>query len=97
MVWLLLSPIDSLAGTLPSNFAGFLVLLGAIIWLSFRIADHAGALATCFGEPYGTMILVIAGIVVECLMVTTVMMHADDDPFMARDTIYAGAIFASMV
>jgi Ca2+:H+ antiporter len=63
----------------------FIVILNA----AFSVVRHAEVLAYIFGEPYGTMILTFSAVTVEVIMVAAMMLHADEDPTLARDTIFA--------
>ena len=67
-------------------FAGFFggALLGA-----FAVVRHAEELAHCFGEPYGTLILTISAISIEVVVIATIMLHGENNPKFARDTIYS--------
>ncbi len=52
------------------------------------VAHHAEALAEKFGEPYGTMILTISAVTVEIVLISIMMLH-ENNPTLARDTIYS--------
>jgi len=64
-------------------------LFGVILLAAFGVVRHAEFLAHVFGEPYGTLILTISAVCIEVIMITTMMLHGDPDPTMARDTIYS--------
>lgn len=72
-------------------WAAFAVLMGAIISLSMRVAKHAEVLAHRLGEPYGTMILTFAAVLVEVIMLVIIMLNSDV-PTMARDTVYSAVM-----
>ena len=63
----------------------FSVILGA----AFSVVYHAETLAFKYGEPYGTLILTLAVIGVEVIMISAIMLHEDNEPTFARDTIYS--------
>lgn len=67
----------------------FFALLAIILAAAYAVARHAEALAHLFGEPYGTLILTLSAVSVEVLMVSAMMLHAGNNPTMARDTIYS--------
>ncbi|MBO3277376.1 calcium:proton antiporter [Pseudomonas schmalbachii] len=67
------------------------VLLAAIIGVSLRVAHHAEILAEKVGEPYGTMILTLAAVLVE-VVILAIMMGHNHSPTLARDTIYAAVM-----
>ena len=60
-----------------------------IIYTAMGVARHAERLAEKLGEPYGTMILTLSAVLVEVIMVMTMMLHGDQDPTVARDTIFS--------
>jgi Ca2+:H+ antiporter len=51
-----------------------------------RQADH---LAARLGEPYGTLILTLSMTFIEVTSITAVMMHGENNPTLARDTMFA--------
>ncbi len=67
----------------------FLFIFTVILTAAFGVVHHAEKLAHKFGEPYGTMILTFSAVTVEVIMVATMMLHADADPTLARDTIFS--------
>lgn len=68
-----------------------LVLVGAIICASMRVAHHAELLAHRVGDPYGTMILTSAAVLVE-VVVLGIMMSNEASPTLVRDTIYSAVM-----
>ena len=77
-----------LTQTLTGNILGFLLVFGVIIYSSMSVAHHAEMLAEKFGEPYGTMILTMSAVIVEIVIISIMMLH-ENNPTLARDTIYA--------
>ena len=67
----------------------FLWLFGAILWAAIKDEHHADCLAVRLGEPYGTLILTIAVISIEVLMISALMLSGDNNPTLARDTMFA--------
>ncbi|WP_374347384.1 calcium:proton antiporter [Chitinimonas sp.] len=78
------------AGQLPSLLAA-LALVGAIILTSLRVAHHAEVLAEKVGEPYGTMILTLAAVLVEVVILAIMTSHTHS-PTLVRDTIYSAVM-----
>ena len=70
------------------NAIGFLVIFAVIIYSSMSVAHHAELLAEKFGEPYGTMILTMSAVIVEIVIISIMMLH-ENNPTLARDTIYS--------
>jgi Ca2+:H+ antiporter len=68
-----------------------LVLVAAIICASMRVAHHAELLAHRVGDPYGTMILTSAAVLVE-VVVLGIMMSNEASPTLVRDTIYSAVM-----
>jgi Ca2+:H+ antiporter len=69
-----------------------LVILAAIIGVAFRISHHAEVLALRWGEPYGTLILTLAAVSVE-VVILVVLLRVAPNPTLARDTVFAAAMF----
>jgi Ca2+:H+ antiporter len=63
----------------------FAVLLGTAL----SVVRHADHLAARLGEPYGTMILTLSVTTVEVVTITAVMLHGQNNPTLARDTLFA--------
>ncbi len=70
---------------------GFLFhwLFVVILWLAFGVVRHADGLAVLLGEPYGTLILTVAVIGIEVVMISAVMLTGENNPTLARDTMFA--------
>ncbi|MGC3981713.1 MAG: calcium:proton antiporter [Steroidobacteraceae bacterium] len=68
-----------------------LVLIGGILLASLRVAHHAEVLAEKVGEPYGTMILTLAAVIVEVVILSIMMSHTSS-PTLVRDTIYSAVM-----
>jgi Ca2+:H+ antiporter len=67
----------------------FLWLFAAMIWCAFGVVRHADGLAGRLGEPYGTLILTLAVIAIEVSMISAIMLHGENEPTLARDTMFA--------
>ncbi len=76
------------AHSMLGNVIGFLIIFGVIIYSALNVAHHAEILAHKYGEPYGTLILTSAAVIVEILIIAIMMVHSHD-PVLARDTIYS--------
>ena len=59
-----------------------------ILLAAFAVVYHAECLAEKLGEPYGTLILTLSVIGLEVIMIATVMVTKEDNPLMARDTMF---------
>lgn len=67
----------------------FLWVFGAMLWCAFGVVRHADCLAELLGEPYGTLILTLAVISIEVTLIASVMLRGENDPTLARDTMFA--------
>jgi Ca2+:H+ antiporter len=67
----------------------FLWLFVVMLWSSFGVVRHADGLAILLGEPLGTLILTVAVISIEVIMISAVMLTGENNPALARDTVFA--------
>jgi Ca2+:H+ antiporter len=72
----------------------FLWLFVVIVWSAISVARHADCLAIKLGEPYGTLILTLSAISIEVVMVSTAMLHGENNPTLGRDSIFAVIMIA---
>jgi len=66
----------------------FLWLFTVILWSAVSVARHADCLAIKWGEPYGTLVLTLSAITIEVVMVSTAMLHGENNPTLGRDAIF---------
>jgi Ca2+:H+ antiporter len=80
-----------LSGFAPDlmTIALFLWLFAAMVWCAFGVVHHADCLAERLGEPYGTLILTLAVIAIEVALISAIMLHGENEPALARDTMFA--------
>lgn len=64
-------------------------VFAVMLWTSFHVVRHADTLADILGEPYGTLILTLAVIVIEVSLIASIMLIGDAAPTLARDTMLA--------
>jgi Ca2+:H+ antiporter len=72
----------------------FLWLFAVILWSAVSVARHADCLAIKWGEPYGTLVLTSSAIAIEVVMVSTAMLHGENNPALGRDAIFAVMMIA---
>src|SRR5438876_5891918 len=72
----------------------FVWLFAVILWSAISVARHADCLAIKLGEPYGTLILTLSAISIEVVMVSTAMLHGENNPTLGRDSIFAVMMIA---
>ncbi|MBF6027901.1 calcium:proton antiporter [Pseudomonas sp. P115] len=70
---------------------GGVTLIVFIVIASMRVAHHAEQLAEKVGDPYGTMILTLAAVLVE-VVILAIMMSNEPSPTLVRDTIYSAVM-----
>jgi Ca2+:H+ antiporter len=64
-------------------------LFAVMLWSSFGVVRHADCLAILLGEPLGTLILTVSVITIEVIMISAVMLVGENNPSLARDTMFA--------
>ncbi len=67
----------------------FAWLFFIMLWLAFGVVRHADCLAIKLGEPYGTLILTVSVISIEVIMISAVMLTGENNPTLARDTLFS--------
>jgi len=72
----------------------FFWLFAVILWSAVSVARHADCLAIKWGEPYGTLILTLSAIAIEVVMVSTAMLHGENNPTLGRDAIFSVMMIA---
>ena len=65
------------------------LIFSVVVYAAIGVVGHAELLAEKYGEPYGTLILTLSAVTVEVVMLTTMVLHHDNNPTLARDTIFA--------
>lgn len=78
------------SGQMIALIAG-VVLVAFIIAASMRVAHQAELLAEKVGDPYGTMILTLAAVLVE-VVILAIMMSNEASKTLVRDTIYSAVM-----
>ena len=72
----------------------FLWLFVVILWSAVSVARHADCLAIKWGEPYGTLVLTLSAITIEVVMISTAMLHGENNPTLGRDAIFSVIMIA---
>ena len=72
----------------------FVWLFAVILWSAICVVRHADCLAIKFGEPYGTLILTLSAISIEVVVISTAMLHGENNPTLGRDAIFAVIMIA---
>jgi Ca2+:H+ antiporter len=85
--------LENLSQPVPLG-AAFIILLGAVLWSAMSAVHHADCLAVKCGEPYGTLILTLSVISIEVMMISAAMLHGENNPTLARDTMFGVVMIA---
>jgi Ca2+:H+ antiporter len=72
----------------------FAWLFAVILWSAMCVVRHADCLAVKLGEPYGTLILTLSAISIEVVMISTAMLHGENNPTLGRDAVFAVIMIA---
>jgi Ca2+:H+ antiporter len=80
--------------TAAAVLLGLLLLSAVVLLLATRVAHHADELALKLGEPYGTLILTASAIVVELALIASTMTTGEQNPTLARDSMFAVLMIA---
>jgi Ca2+:H+ antiporter len=64
-------------------------LFATVLGSALSVVRHAEQLALRLGEPYGTLILTLSVTSIEVMSISAVMTHGDNNPTLARDTMFA--------
>src|SRR5262245_14823058 len=72
----------------------FAWLFAVVLWSAIRVVRHADCLAIKLGEPYGALILTLSAISIEVAMISTAMLHGENNPTLGRDAIFAVIMIA---
>jgi len=67
----------------------FIIVFVVMLTSSFSVVRHAERLAGLLGEPYGTLILTLSVVIIEVAVIASVMLHGENNPTLARDTIFS--------
>jgi Ca2+:H+ antiporter len=67
----------------------FIWLFAVILGSALCVVRHAEHIAARLGEPYGTLILTLSVTFIEVMSISAVMVHGDNNPTLARDTLFA--------
>lgn len=96
LIWVTFAIMTAVGASLKPEVIGSSaswVMLGLIFAVMlttvFRVVHHAECLAVIFGEPFGTLILTLSVIGIEVALITAVMLNGDNNPTLARDTMFS--------
>lgn len=81
--------VTGLPASLPGLFFLNIFSIGSILYSAFSVVRHADVLAHRYGEPYGSLILSLAIVILESSLISILMLSGSAGATMMRDTIYA--------
>jgi Ca2+:H+ antiporter len=67
----------------------FVWLFAVILGSALAVVRHAEHLGKQLGEPYGTLVLTLSITAIEVISITAIMLHGENNPTLARDTLFA--------
>ncbi|MCV3228220.1 calcium:proton antiporter [Mesorhizobium sp. YC-39] len=68
----------------------------AIMFITiFVVLDHAESVARRVGEPYGTLVLTIAVTAIEVSIIVSMMLHGENNPTLARESVFSTVMITS--
>lgn len=67
----------------------FVWLFVAVLASALLVVHHADHLAEQLGEPFGTLILTLSILSIEVTSISAAMLHGQNNPTLARDTLFA--------
>src|SRR5699024_8660002 len=73
--------------TAPVTLLG--AIIGIVILCAFGVVRQAEHLAHRLGEPYGTLVLTLAILIIEVVLISSVMLGPSEQQTIARDTVMA--------
>ena len=87
MTWLLVQPTATV-------LTGLALLSGVVLVLSKSVAGHADRVSELIGQPYGTLVLTAAVMVIELSLVASTMLTGEANPTLARDSMFSVVMIA---
>jgi len=72
-----------------TSIAVFVWLFTAVVIGALTVVANADELAVILGEPYGTLILTLSVGSIEIMTIGTVMLTGEENPALARDTMFS--------
>ena len=71
-----------------------LITLCVLLTTVFAVLEHAEALAFRLGQPYGTLLLTFAVTTVEVSIIVSMMLHGENNPTLARESVFSTVMIA---
>ena len=87
MAWLLVQPTATV-------LTGLAILSSVVLMLSKSVAGHADRVSELIGQPYGTLVLTAAVMVIELSLVASTMLTGEANPTLARDSMFSVVMIA---
>jgi Ca2+/H+ antiporter len=80
-------PFCSFATTTPTLLLVNVIAIISILWSAFSVIRHADVLAHRLGEPYGSLILSLAVVILEVSLISILMLTGNAGKMLMRDTM----------
>jgi Ca2+:H+ antiporter len=75
--------------SVPLKILGLTFFTALIFATVFVVLHHAEVIAHRLGEPYGTLLLTLAVTIIEVSVITSMMLHGENNPTLARESVYS--------
>lgn len=66
-----------------------ILLIGIVLYSALGVMRHGERVAEAIGEPMGTLVLTFAAVTIEVSLIATMLLHGEQNPTLARDTMFA--------
>ncbi|HEY6632616.1 MAG TPA: ionic transporter [Rhizobiaceae bacterium] len=73
----------------PVRIVLSVLAIGLVFATVFVALHHAEAIAYRIGEPYGTLVLTFAVTTIEVSVIVSMMLHGDNNPTLARESVFS--------
>jgi len=73
----------------PARLLGLTLITVLIFATVFVVLHHAEVVAHRMGQPYGTLLLTLAVTTIEVSVITSMMLHRENNPTLARESVYS--------
>ncbi len=88
-VLLQLGVLSARNAVLPLRIVLTVLAISLVFATVFAALHHAETIAHRIGEPYGTLVLTFAVTSIEVSVIVAVMLHGDDNPEVARESVFS--------
>jgi Ca2+:H+ antiporter len=80
---------------LPVAILASALVIALVFATVFAVLHHAEAIAKRLGEPYGTLLLTLAVTIIEVSVIVSMMLHGENNPTLARESVFSNVMIVS--